>query len=742
MSTLQYGGLSRFYTELAEIPVPTSAHFIESSSTTAVIRVSYSVRDHERNNKHTISKIFTLTKPEPRAADWALVSSTIPHDASDVQASILSASKKRHAILREIADPGNGGKKRFVEIWADSKLEASLDVTKRHGPFHTDDFFKSLSFSPSETALIYTAEANPAVVEDLGDDPYPSFRFNPNFGEGLYTKKKPTLYIFRWREPPSGVADFEGRVPKKDLSLVSLSPTRSPFAQEVVFGQASFATETQIFATGYEQTVDGRLLGIKGCFNRPSSIWELSLTDQSDTDTIYCAANKIEIPGRSSRSPRIFFDGNKKPCTVVWLSNPTFGPHASTVSLYTYDLGEKLPRVLIEPEQTNDFPGLYTEYNLIDNPFIRKSGEETYIVTQSLWRSRTKVVSIALTGGYVSDETKTLDSHDDRQSLYNWSLLSSDGNGSMVCSRSTPTSPPQVVLLTIENGVFAKIQVLDKPVFPTKLRQEVGKLTSYVVPVPNRYPTESVVISSKEPPKDQKPICVTIVHGGPHAASITAFTPSVLALALEGYTVSMPNYTGSMGFGEKHIQALRGRCGELDVGDCIATVWELIRLGISEEGRQVVSGGSHGGFIAAHLIGQYPDVFSAAVLRNPVISAGELAASDIPDWAYGEFGVAFGPGAHMNPESFAKLYDASPISYVDKVHTPVLLLIGEDDLRVPTSQGKGYYHALKGSGKAPVEMLVLPKESHPLDGVEAARVSVEAARDWFRRFSRSKVTPE
>ncbi|KAI5984636.1 Alpha/Beta hydrolase protein [Pisolithus albus] len=736
MATLQYGGLSRFYTELAEIPVPTSAHFIESSSTTAVIRVSYSVRDHERNTKRTISKTFTLTRRESQATDWTLVSSTVSHDASDVQASVLSPSKKRQAVLREVADPGNGGKKRFVEIWAESKLEASLDVTKRHGPFHTDDFFKSLSFSPSETALVYTAEANPTVVEELGDDPYPSSRFSPNFGEGLYTKKRPTLYIFRWREPSSDVADFEGRVPKKDLSLLSLSLARSPFTSGVVLGQASFATEAQIFATGYEPTADGRLLGIKGCFNRPSSIWELSLTDQSDTDTVYCDANKIEIPDRSSRSPRILFDGDKKPCAVVWLSNPTFGPHASTVSLYAYDVAEKLPKVLLESQQTNDFPGLYTEYNLIDNPFIRKSGKETYIIMQSLWRSCTKVVSVALNGGYMSDETKTLDGHDDKQSLYNWSVLSGDGNGSVVCSRSTPTSPPQVVLLTVENGLFAKIQVLDKPIFSTKLRQELGKLTSCIIPVPNRYPTESVVIESEEPPKGRKPICVTIVHGGPHATSTTAFTPSVLALALEGYTVSMPNYTGSMGFGEEHILALRGRCGELDVGDCIATVQELIRLGISEEGRQVVSGGSHGGFVAAHLIGQYPDVFSAAVLRNPVISAGELAASDIPDWAYGEFGVDFGPGAHMNPESFAKLYSASPIAHVDKVHTPVLLLIGEDDLRVPISQGKGYYHVLRGSGKAPVEMLVFPKESHPLDGVEAARVSVEAARDWFGRFSR------
>ncbi|KAI6046609.1 Alpha/Beta hydrolase protein [Pisolithus marmoratus] len=735
MSTLQYGGVSHFYTELAEIPVPTSAQFIESNATTAVVRVSYSVRDHESNSKRTLSKTFTLTRPESLPDEWTLVSSTICHDASDVQASVLSPSGKRHAVLREVVDQSNSGKKRFVEIWADSRLEASLDVTKRHGAFHTDDYFKSLSFSPSETALIYTEEANPISVDDLGDDPYPSFSFNPSFGEGLYTKKRPTLYIFRWREPSSDAANFEGRVPKKDLSLVSLSLTQSP-VEPVVFGQASFATEAQIFATGYELTADGRNLGIKACFNRPTSIWELSLTDQSDTNVLYCAANKIDIPGRSNRSPRILFDDDRKPCTVVWLSNPVFGPHASTVSLYAYSLGEKLPRVLLGPEQVVDFPGLYTDYNLVDNPFIKRPGEEGYVIAQSLWRSRTKIISITLDNGGVTDESTILGDRDDKQSLYNWNLLSSDGKGSLVCSRSTPTSPPQIVLLTIGRGLISYIQVLDEPVCSARLQQELEKLSPCIIPVPNRYPTESVVILSKELPKGKKPVCVTIVHGGPHATSTMTFAPSVLALALESYTVSMPNYTGSMGFGEKYIQALQGRCGELDVGDCIATVKELIRLGLSEEGRQVVSGGSHGGFIGAHLIGQHPDVFSAAILRNPVISAGELAASDIPDWAYGEFGVAFGPGAHMNPESFAKLYSASPISHVDRVRTPVLLLIGEDDLRVPTSQGRGYYHALKGSGKGPVEMLVFPKESHPLDGVETARVSVEAARDWFGKFSR------
>jgi dipeptidyl aminopeptidase/acylaminoacyl peptidase len=55
-----------------------------------------------------------------------------------------------------------------------------------------------------------------------------------------------------------------------------------------------------------------------------------------------------------------------------------------------------------------------------------------------------------------------------------------------------------------------------------------------------------------------------------------------------------------MGFGDKYIQKLLGKCGELDVGDCIASVERLVELGILEPGRQVVQGGSHGGFLAAH----------------------------------------------------------------------------------------------------------------------------------------------
>jgi hypothetical protein len=67
-------------------------------------------------------------------------------------------------------------------------------------------------------------------------------------------------------------------------------------------------------------------------------------------------------------------------------------------------------------------------------------------------------------------------------------------------------------------------------------------------------------------------------------------------------TVALPNYTGSLGFGEKYVRKLLGECGTLDVGDCMASVRHLIELGVSEEGvgKQLIQGGSHGGFLTAH----------------------------------------------------------------------------------------------------------------------------------------------
>lgn len=132
------------------------------------------------------------------------------------------------------------------------------------------------------------------------------------------------------------------------------------------------------------------------------------------------------------------------------------------------------------------------------------------------------------------------------------------------------------------------------------------------------------------------------------------------------------------------------------------------------------------------MIGQFADVFTAACLRNPVISCGEISTTDIPDWYFFEFGLPYDSATLVTPATYAALFAASPIAHVDKVKAKVMLHIGGVDLRVAPTNGVGYYHALKGRGQGEgVDMLVFPKDSHPLDGVETSRICWESARDWF-----------
>lgn len=194
-----------------------------------------------------------------------------------------------------------------------------------------------------------------------------------------------------------------------------------------------------------------------------------------------------------------------------------------------------------------------------------------------------------------------------------------------------------------------------------------------------------------------------------------------------------------------------GHIGTLDVEDCLKSIQQLIDSGIagSGPGQHFLVGGSHGGFIQGHcayrsptyvrrhterpvVLGQYPDMFSAASIRNPVTHLGDITGTDIPDWYFEECGIPYTPTSLITPELYQRLFKMSPIAHVDntRADVPILLFLGEKDARVANSQGKTYYHALKGRGKD-IKMLTLKEDSHPLESVEASRVMFKATRELF-----------
>lgn len=145
-------------------------------------------------------------------------------------------------------------------------------------------------------------------------------------------------------------------------------------------------------------------------------------------------------------------------------------------------------------------------------------------------------------------------------------------------------------------------------------------------------------------------------------------------------------------------------------------------------------GGSHGGFIAAWLLGKYPDTYKAGILLNPVINLATVgAASDIPDWACAEAGIDYPLDQPPLPskEMYSTLWEKSPMSVADKVRAPVMVALGGKDRRVPNYEGRNWVSWLRSRGKR-AECYWYPEDGHGLEGGETFSKLFEAMGMFLR----------
>lgn len=226
-------------------------------------------------------------------------------------------------------------------------------------------------------------------------------------------------------------------------------------------------------------------------------------------------------------------------------------------------------------------------------------------------------------------------------------------------------------------------------------------------------------------------------HGGPHGTAVDAFDLQTALLLLSGVAVILPNYRGSLGYGADFAESLLGHVGEMDVADCAALTRAALEAHapVLDPRRGAVYGGSHGGFLTAWLIGAEAtrDMYQCGVLWNPVVDLhGMLGATDIPEWVYAEGLAAAGPTWPLTPDDVVELLRRSPISVVDQVRVPALMLIGDGDQRVPPSQGRQWVAAVQQNGRSPeVLALSFPGDGHAIPSVEANGHAVQTALAWI-----------
>ena len=217
------------------------------------------------------------------------------------------------------------------------------------------------------------------------------------------------------------------------------------------------------------------------------------------------------------------------------------------------------------------------------------------------------------------------------------------------------------------------------------------------------------------------------IHGGPHSAYGNYWFRTFHVLSNSGFFVFYPNPRGSSGYGHEFTYATRGKWGELDSEDYLKGVDAVCAAYPGVDANRVgVSGGSYGGYMSAWLSAT-TDRFAAAnpsrMIANWESWYGTSDAQRLTEWEF--FGEPW-----EQREIYRRL---SPISYVENVTAPTLIIHSENDYRTPIGDGEQWYIALK-KRQVPVELVRYPRSSHGLSRSGEPWLLVdrlERIKSWF-----------
>ncbi len=220
------------------------------------------------------------------------------------------------------------------------------------------------------------------------------------------------------------------------------------------------------------------------------------------------------------------------------------------------------------------------------------------------------------------------------------------------------------------------------------------------------------------------------IHGGPYGAYGNTFFQTFHVLSAAGFYVLYTNPRGSTGYGHDFQFATRGAWGEVDSEDYLAGVAAAVeKYSDIDPDRVGVSGGSYGGYTTNWLTAT-SDRFAAAVTSRSITSWEIMyATSDAGGLMEHAF---FGPPWEQR-ERYRRL---SPISHVENVTAPTLIIHSENDFRTPMPNGEDWFMALQRR-HVPVEFVRYPRSSHGLSRRGEPWLLVdrlERIRSWFSHW--------
>jgi dipeptidyl aminopeptidase/acylaminoacyl peptidase len=204
-------------------------------------------------------------------------------------------------------------------------------------------------------------------------------------------------------------------------------------------------------------------------------------------------------------------------------------------------------------------------------------------------------------------------------------------------------------------------------------------------------------------------------------------------LVSKGYVVLVPNVRGSTGYGKTYTKLDNLDLGGGPLQDIVACKhWLTERAAVSAD-RVVVLGGSYGGYMALAAAAFTPGEFAAQVDYFGVSDLKSLVESFPPYWTAMATYIYEKFGNPANPDHAQYQHDRSPLNFVDRIETPLLVVQGENDARVRQDQSDRIVAALRERG-VPVHYLILEGEGHGFSRNESMLAAYELTDRFLDRY--------
>lgn len=637
-------------------------------------------------------------------SNFKVIYETTGIDVTNELLSSTSPSEKFRAVIRRLENKDD--KKQFLEIWDRGKLLRCVDLNSLdiHGDVYTDIDFGSFEWASDETKIIYIAEKNNHQISYLNTRKFTE-KNSENNKRGQYT------YLENWGELLSDRKEsvvVEYNLEKDTVQILEGIP------ENVCPGQVIWSPENN-YIVGVAYKTKDRKLGLAHSSNRPNTLFYLDFNKNYQ---------EVSIGNNCVKCPRFTPDGRY----VIWLQRSLNGPHLSTMALARAEvpLNISTPEIIIDIVDTSIEIGngkiFYGIYNTL---FPKRCWTNNGRLIFSSLQINVEKVYIADVErklinefSYTKDNCTVLDVYDDI----------------VLVARKFALSPDKLVACKLNE--HDKEDVNDWiEITSIQAKEKVEKFTCFEMLLEHKS-NENVTkfsatyLGPTEGKQHELPF-ILCPHGGPHSAYVNKFSlPDFLLLVL-GYAIIFINFRGSLGIGKKSIDFLLGNIGKSDVADCILTLQSALEIYPWLDPKRVfLLGNSYGGFLTAHLCGLYQSLFKAAVIRNPVIDIATMSTStDMPDWCYVEIGDEFQFKNTSDEKILLKMRNVSPIINAHKVKTPTLIQIGTKDLRVPSAQGKEYYHILKSNNC--ITQLEVYDDNHLLHDLKIELDKLISTILWF-----------